>query len=53
VEVDISRQNYRSSFSPTNSSTFLCLELSRRVRRGDTSGGKKWKQVEYYMVWAQ
>ena len=40
VAVGISRQNYRSSFSPTNSSTFRCLELSRRVRRGETSGGK-------------
>ena len=33
VEVGISRQNYQSSFSPTNSSTF-------RVRRGETSGLK-------------
>jgi len=40
VEVGISTQNYRSSFSPTNSSIFRCLELSRRVRRGETSGGK-------------
>ena len=40
VEVGISRQNYRSNYSPTNSSTFHCLELSRRVRRGETSGGK-------------
>jgi len=32
VEVGISRQNYRSSFWPTNGSTFCCLELSRRVR---------------------
>ena len=30
VEVGISRQNYRSSFSPTHSSTFRCLELLRR-----------------------
>jgi len=36
VEVGISRQNYRSSFSSTNSSTFRCLELSHR---GETSGG--------------
>ena len=34
------RQNCRSSFSPINNSTFRCLELSRRVRRGETSGGK-------------
>jgi len=40
VEVSISRQNYRSSLLPTNSSTFRCLELSRHVRRGETSGGK-------------
>jgi len=40
VEVGMSRQNYRSSFAPTNSSTFRCWELSRRVRRGETSGGK-------------
>ena len=40
VEVSISSQNYRSSFSPTNTSTFRCLELSRHVRRGETSGGK-------------
>jgi len=40
AEVGISRQNYRSSFSPTNSSTFRCLELLRRVRRGETSGSK-------------
>ena len=40
VEVGLSRQNYRSSFSPTNISTFRCLELSRRVRCGDTSGSK-------------
>jgi hypothetical protein len=40
VGVGISRQNYRLSFLPTNSSTFRCLELSRRVRRGEVSGGK-------------
>ena len=40
MEVGISRQNYRSSFSPTNSSTFRCLELSRCVRRVETSGAK-------------
>ena len=40
VEVGISRHNYRSSFSPTNSSTFRCLELSHLVRRGQTSDGK-------------
>ena len=37
VEVGISRQNYRSSFSPTHSYTFRCLELSRRVRVGTIS----------------
>ena len=36
VEVGISRQNYQSSFSPTS----RYLELSRHVRRGETSGGK-------------
>jgi len=40
MEVGIYRQNYWSSFLPTISSTFRCLELSRRVRRGETSGGK-------------
>ena len=40
VEVGISRQNYRSSFSTTKSSIFRCLEFSCRVRRGETSGGK-------------
>ena len=29
MEVGISRQNYWSGFSPTNGSTFHCLELSR------------------------
>jgi len=40
VKVGISRQNHRLSFSPTDSSTFHCLELSQHVRRGETSGGK-------------
>ena len=47
VEVGISRQNYQSSFSPTHSSTFSCLELSRRVRRGETSGGKSGNRILY------
>jgi hypothetical protein len=47
VEVGISRQNYRSSFSPTNSSTFRCFELSRRVRRGETSGSKSGNRIPY------
>jgi len=47
VEVGISRQNYRSSFSPTNISTFRCLELSRRVKRGETSGGKSGNRIPY------
>ena len=47
MEVGISRQNYRSSFSPTNSSTFRCLEFSRRVRRGETSGGKSGNRILY------
>ena len=47
VEVGISRQNYRSSFSPANSSTFRCLELSRRVRRGETSGDKSGNIILY------
>jgi hypothetical protein len=50
VEVGISRQNHRSSFSPTNISTFRCLELSRRVRRAETSGGKSGKS--YNTIWA-
>ena len=37
VEVGISRQNYRSSFSPTNRSTF----------RGETSGGKSGNRILY------
>ena len=40
VEVGISRQNHRLSFSLTNSSTFRCLELLRRVICGETSDGK-------------
>jgi hypothetical protein len=47
VEVGISRQNYRSSFSTTNSSTFRCLKLSRRVRNGETSGGKSGNRILY------
>ena len=47
VEVGISRQNYRSRFSPTNSSTFRCLEISRRVRRGETSGGQSGNRIPY------
>jgi len=40
VDVGISRQNYQSSFSPTHSPTFCCLELSHCVRRRETSDGK-------------
>ena len=47
VEVGISKQNCRSSFSHTNSSTFLCLELSRRARRGETSDGKSGNRILY------
>ena len=47
VEVGISRQNCRSSFSPTNSSTFRCLELLRCVRRGETSGSKSGNRMLY------
>jgi len=46
-EVGISRQNYWSSFSPTNSSTFRCLELLRRVRRRETSGSKSGNRILY------
>jgi hypothetical protein len=47
VEVGISRQNYRSSFSPTNISIFRCLELSRHVRRGETSDAKIGNRILY------
>jgi len=53
MEVSISRQNHRLSFWPTNSSTYRCLELSRHVRRGETSGGKSGNKLEYYMRRAQ
>ena len=47
VEVGISRQNYRTSFLPTNSSTFRCFELSRPARRGETYGGKSRNRILY------
>ena len=47
VEVGISRQNYRSSFSPINSSTFHCLELLCHVRCEETSGGKSGNRILY------
>ena len=47
VEVGISKQNCRSSFSPTNSSTFRCLVFSRRVRRGETSEDKSGNRILY------